>query len=145
MSDDFIDTNVFLYAFDASAPAKRQAAKRLLRDLKRRGRGVVSTQVLLEFSKGALLKLKLSPHDTTRLVRSILQAYRCVTLTPDHVIEAIGIVGSDQISVFDAQIIAAGRSSGCSTLQTEDLNDGQVIRGVRVRNPFKSPPGSALT
>ena len=25
----------------------------------------------------------------------------------------------------------------CDVLLTEDLNDGQMIRGVRVRNPFK--------
>jgi predicted nucleic acid-binding protein len=33
-------------------------------------------------------------------------------------------------------IIAAAAASGCEVLLTEDLNDGQVIEGVRVVNPF---------
>lgn len=36
----------------------------------------------------------------------------------------------------------AAAESGCDTLWTEDLNDGQVLRGVRIRDPF-SPDQTA--
>jgi predicted nucleic acid-binding protein len=33
-------------------------------------------------------------------------------------------------------IVIAAAESGCDVLWTEDLTDGQTLRGVRVRNPF---------
>ena len=40
--------------------------------------------------------------------------------------------------VYDALVIAAALESGCSTLYSEDLQDGQVIDGkLTIRNPFK--------
>jgi predicted nucleic acid-binding protein len=40
------------------------------------------------------------------------------------------------IGFRDAMIVQAASESGCDVLWTEDLNDGQVLRGVRIRNPF---------
>jgi len=34
------------------------------------------------------------------------------------------------------RIVHAAIESGCETLWSEDLADGRVIRGVRIRNPF---------
>ena len=34
-------------------------------------------------------------------------------------------------------IVAAAEESRCGELLSEDLNDGQIYAGVRVRNPFK--------
>jgi predicted nucleic acid-binding protein len=33
-------------------------------------------------------------------------------------------------------IVVAAAESGCDVLWTENLGDGQLIRGVRIRNPF---------
>ena len=33
-------------------------------------------------------------------------------------------------------IVLAAAESGCDLLWTEDLQDGQTLGGVRVRNPF---------
>ncbi len=33
-------------------------------------------------------------------------------------------------------IVIAAADSGCDVLWTEDLSDGQLLRSVRVRNPF---------
>ena len=41
------------------------------------------------------------------------------------------------ISLQDAMIVAAAEESRCGELLSEDLNDGQIYAGVRVRNPFK--------
>jgi predicted nucleic acid-binding protein len=40
--------------------------------------------------------------------------------------------------LWDALIVEAAARSGCERLFTEDLNDGQEIRGVLVENPFRS-------
>jgi predicted nucleic acid-binding protein len=49
--------------------------------------------------------------------------------------EAILLSRDAALSFWDALIVAAARS-GAATLYTEDLNDGQVLRGVLVVNPF---------
>jgi predicted nucleic acid-binding protein len=36
----------------------------------------------------------------------------------------------------DAMIVHAAAESGCDVLWTEDLGDGQLLRNVRVRDPF---------
>ena len=45
----FLDTNILVYANDASDPAKQAAAVKLIGEGLRSGRGVISTQVLGEF------------------------------------------------------------------------------------------------
>ncbi len=51
-------------------------------------------------------------------------------------LDAITLAAHAQLSVFDAAIVAAAARGRCATLLTEDLNEGQVLSGVRVRNPF---------
>ena len=41
-----------------------------------------------------------------------------------------------RISFWDALIVVSAEKAACAELWTEDLNDGQLIRGVRIRNPF---------
>lgn len=40
------------------------------------------------------------------------------------------------LSFWDALVVVAASHSGAGILYTEDLNNGQVLRGVRVVNPF---------
>ena len=44
------------------------------------------------------------------------------------------------ISTWDALIVAAARRLRCSTLLTEDLQDGKDFYGTVVRSPFTSLP-----
>ena len=46
---EFVDANVLVYAFDASAKAKQAAAKQLIERLWDSGTGCLSVQVLQEF------------------------------------------------------------------------------------------------
>lgn len=48
---------------------------------------------------------------------------------------AVGLAGETRLSFWDALVVVAARS-GASVLYSEDLNDGQEILGIRVRNPF---------
>ena len=43
------------------------------------------------------------------------------------------------VSIYDGTIIASALMAGCTTLYSEDMQDGQVIeRKLAVRNPFRS-------
>jgi predicted nucleic acid-binding protein len=39
-------------------------------------------------------------------------------------------------SFYDSLIIAAAVDTGCSTLLSEDLQDGRTVQGVKIVNPF---------
>lgn len=49
---------------------------------------------------------------------------------------AIDIAEQERLSFWDAMIIRSESALGCLALWTEDLNDGQHINGVRIKNPF---------
>ena len=46
------------------------------------------------------------------------------------------------ISFYDALIVQAAAASGCVRVLSEDMQDGAVIAGVRIENPFKPIPAS---
>jgi predicted nucleic acid-binding protein len=50
--------------------------------------------------------------------------------------ESVLLSDESKISFWDALIVSSAARSGASTLFTEDLNDGQIVRGVRVANPL---------
>lgn len=63
-------------------------------------------------------------------------AWRVFAPTADDVLAAIALHAQAKIGFWDAMIVLAAAESGCDVLWTEDLSDGQLLRGVRIRNPF---------
>ena len=135
MSREFLDTNVLIYCQDLDDPRKKKAAAELVARLARSRAAVISTQVLQEYFSICTRKLGVEP----LAVKSQLRHWRnmeVVTITPELIEDAVDIHILDQISFWDALIVAAAASANCATVWTEDLNPGQVVRGVRVQNPF---------
>ena len=54
------------------------------------------------------------------------------------VMRAIDTSILNKISIWDALIVEAAVEAGCARLLTEDLNPGQVLRGVEIVNPLVS-------
>jgi predicted nucleic acid-binding protein len=54
------------------------------------------------------------------------------------VMRAIDTSVSHSISFYDAMIVEAAISGGCTRVLTEDLSDRQIIRGLEIQNPFKN-------
>ena len=139
MSDNtFVDTNVLIYAHDADAGAKRDAARAVLRELWGRRDGVLSTQVLQEFYINATRKIA-TPLPKA-LAREVVDSYTvwCIDLTPAEIVAAFRIEDEARIGFWDALIVAAARKAGAARILSEDLNPGQVIAGVRIENPFST-------
>jgi len=134
---EFVDATVLVYAFDSSAGRKQHAARTLLERLWEGGTGCVSVQVLQEFFVTVTKKVAhpLSTDEATSRIREIA-AWRVFAPTADDVVTAIGLQTQAKIGFWDAMIVLAAAESGCDVLWTEDLSDGQAIRGVRIRNPF---------
>jgi predicted nucleic acid-binding protein len=134
---EFVDANVLVYAFDSSAGQKREAAQALLERLWDSNTGCVSIQVLQEFFVTITKKVAkpLPVEEATARIREFA-AWRVFAPAANDVLAAIDLHRQAKIGFWDAMIVLAAGESGCDVLWTEDLNDGQVLRGVRVRNPF---------
>ncbi len=137
---EFVDANVLVYAFDASAGAKQIVAERLLERLWDGETGCLSVQVLQEFFVTVTRKVAepLSIDEAADRVREFA-AWKIFAPTAADVLAAITLLKQAQLSFWDAMVIEAAAQSGCDVLWTEDLNDGQLLRGVRIRNPFRTP------
>lgn len=134
---DFVDANVLVYAFDSSAGRKQQAAQALLERLWGSNTGCLSVQVLQEFFVTVTKKVAnpLPLEEAKARVREFA-AWKVFAPTPDDVLAAIGLHAQAKIGFWDAMIVLAAAESGCDVLWTEDLSDAQLLRGVRIRNPF---------
>ncbi|MGH9619378.1 MAG: PIN domain-containing protein [Bryobacteraceae bacterium] len=134
---EFLDTNILVYAYDASSPAKQPVAQRLLRAALA-GQCVVSAQVLAEFSETLLGKI--SPVMSANDLLVLLDALAPIKVVPSgqgmvrRAVEARATYG---VHLYDGMIIAAAESAGCGRIWSEDLHSGQQYFGIRVENPFR--------
>ena len=127
----FADTNVAIYAVDADV-AKREKALAILAT-----RPVISTQVVNEYLNVLLNKRKLVRADANELARALMATCDVASVTPDITELAMNIGEHHQISHWDSLIVAAALATGCDTLYSEDMQDGQVFEGrLTVKNPF---------
>lgn len=132
----FLDTNVLVYAFDQSEPAKRAIAIEIIAG--EMGPYTVSAQVLNEFYWTATRKLQppLSTETAEQVVEKLSSGY-VVPIDALLVRQAIKLVEEARLPLWDAGIVAAARRAGADKLLTEDLNHGLVIDGVTIHNPFR--------
>jgi predicted nucleic acid-binding protein len=139
MSDKyFVDTNILMYAHDASAGAKHDRAKAVLEELWRDRTGVVSTQVLQELAVNLRRKAErpLDAKATREIVADYL-TWQVVVNGGESVLEAIDLEARYQISFWDALVVQAAQASGAEVLYSEDLSAGQRYGSLRVINPFR--------
>jgi predicted nucleic acid-binding protein len=133
----FVDTNVLVYAFDNSGSAKQRAAQRLLNELMDGDRLRVSTQVLQELYVTLTRKaLRHCSSEEALAVMDDLAAWPLAVVDYAAIRAAAGLADQAKLSFWDALVVVAAARAGATLLYTEDLNDGQEILGVRVRNPF---------
>lgn len=135
MSKVFIDTNILVYSMDHHDRDKQERCRDLLKTLQMDQLGVISTQVIQEFYVAATKKLNADPLIVKDILHSF-ERFETVIITPEIIKEAIDCSVIHRISFWDSLIVVAAQSANCSKLWTEDLNHGQIIRGVRVENPL---------
>jgi predicted nucleic acid-binding protein len=131
----FLDTNILVYCLDRSETGKRKKCRNLLKSLTGEHKGVLSTQVMQELYVAATAKLGADPLLVKDILRS-LERFETVTVSPALIKEAIDCAIINRLSFWDALIIVSAESARCEVLWSEDLNHGQIVRGVRIENPM---------
>jgi predicted nucleic acid-binding protein len=139
----FVDTNVLVYARDASESAKQPQAAAWVEHLWQTRSARLSFQVLQEYYATTTRKLKpgLTPEQARADVRDLL-AWRPVPAGAELLEAGWSVEDRFGLSCWDALIVAAANVAGCEYLLTEDLQHGAEFDGLRVVNPFRAEAGS---
>jgi predicted nucleic acid-binding protein len=99
---------------------------------------VLDVQALNEFAAVAVRKLGMTIPEVREALGAIVAVCAITPLTLQTHERGLQIAERYGFSVYDSPIVAAALESGCTTLYTEDLQDGQTIeRTLTVRNPFR--------
>ncbi len=136
----FVDTNLLVYAYDQTAEPKRSISAKVLSALWEHRTGVVSTQVLQELFVALTRKVaRPLPVDIVEGIVSDFLGWRLVVNDGKAILRAIDIQKRLGLSFWDSLIVQAAVFARAHTLLTEDLQNGQVIDGVTIVNPFLAP------
>jgi predicted nucleic acid-binding protein len=135
----FLDTNIFVYAFDRSAPAKAKKAAHLVRQAADTGRGIVSYQVVQEFFNVAFRRF-VQPMTVAEAEQYLITVFRpllAIHSSPSLYMEAMRIAGKHHLAWYDSLIVASALEGRCETLYSEDFQHGREIEGLEIENPFR--------
>ena len=139
MSDKyFLDTNVVVYSVDLTSPLKRRRARELVTDGTTSKLGVISYQVIQEFVSVASRRFQsaVAPGDLEEFLRDVLFPMMAVPSSPWLFLDALRLHDRDQLSWYDALIIAAAIQGRCKVLYSEDLQHGRRFGDLVIQNPF---------
>jgi|ERR1700691_4261903 predicted nucleic acid-binding protein len=134
----FLDTNIFVYTFDDTAPAKAKKSVQLIRRAADTGEGIISYQVVQEFFNVALRRFAqpLSAAEGEQYLITVLRPLLAVHSSPALYFSALRIAERHRISWYDSLIVAAAVEGQCEKLYSEDFQNGRKIESVRIENPF---------
>ena len=137
----FVDTNILVYAHNLDAGAKNAIARELVADLWKTRSGILSTQVLQEYFV-AITKKVANPIKVAEARRSLRSycAWEVIVNDSQVILQATEIQEAHRLSFWDSLIVSAAFAGNAATIVTEDLNDGQRIEGILIRNPFVNEP-----
>jgi len=129
----FLDSNILVYA--ALQPDWRSETAR---EMMAAG-GVISVQVLNEFANVAWRKLRRSWPEIRQALADIRLLFPPpLPLTAATHEAALAMAARHGFSFYDALIVASALEAGCTTLLSEDMQDGLVVEGrLTLRNPFR--------
>jgi predicted nucleic acid-binding protein len=136
-----VDTNILVYRCDASDPAKRKAARELLRTGTAKGELRIPHQALVEFvntlTKGRTGGRPLLPREEAcRQAEDLLNEFP--VLYPNESVFRTAMLGmaAYKFSWYDAHLWAYAEHYGLPEILSEDFEHGRWYGTVRVRNPF---------
>jgi predicted nucleic acid-binding protein len=137
-----LDSNVLIYAELEPESRKGQRAKAVI--LRAMADAVIPAQVLGEFVRFVQRR---APYSLEAALGQVT-LYRTLCLAPpttDALIVRAAATSRDHgLQLWDAIICHAAAEAGAKALLTEDLQDGRVIAGLKILNPFEDANDAAI-
>jgi predicted nucleic acid-binding protein len=138
----FIDSNTFLYTFDQDETNKQKVAQDWLTALAEGDAGVTNLQVLNEVASVATRKS--SRFDDPFFRIDSFAQFGTTPISFDTSLIARKIHTSTSYSWWDCVLLASALELGCTHFLSEDLQDGQVVDGLTIVDPFAHSPQQIL-
>ena len=134
----FLDTNVFVYSFDQSAPVKARRATQLIRESLATQKGVVSYQVVQEFFNVALRRFAqpMLPAECEQYLNTVFRPLIAIHSSQALYAEALRLHAQSGLAWYDSLIVSSALQAQCDVLFTEDLQPGQRFGSLQIQNPF---------
>ena len=134
----FLDTNVVVYSFDKSAPAKREKSVNLIAEGCAKVRVQSVGRWCRSFLNVALHKWKrpMSPGDAMGYMGTTLEPLCAVFPSASLWRSALSIQIQSQYCFYDSLVVASALQCGARVLYSEDLQDGRRFDELEIRNPF---------
>jgi len=132
----FVDSNILIYAQDEDAGERHFKARELITDCwHEKIKAAVSIKVLQEFHVN-LVKRGVPVEESKKRATRYLQ-WMVVENSRSLLRKAFEMQMRWKFSFWDSGIVAAALRSGARELWSEDLQDGQRIESLVIRNPLK--------
>lgn len=128
----FIDTNIALYTIGQDKH-KTEVARGLVAALP-----FVSAQVINECVSVCLRKFGFSREQAYTFADNVMRRTNVLPVDEAVIRKSAEIATQNQLSNWDALIVAAALLADCDTLYSEDMQHGHVFEGrLTVINPFR--------
>jgi predicted nucleic acid-binding protein len=131
-----VDTNVLIYAHDPRNPVKQNKAVALIASLTD---GVLLWQVACEYVAASrkLAPFGLNPQQSFADLKRLRGVWTLALPTWAVLDTAERLMATDNLSFWDAMIVAACMENGIHTLYSEDFDCSTTsLTGVTIINPF---------
>jgi predicted nucleic acid-binding protein len=138
-----LDTNVLVYAVDATAGPRHAVAKQLIDDVAA-ANCALTEQSLFEFFHAATRKAGLTAGDAALVVRRLAKDFPVLFPPWTIVGDALALQAAYELSIWDSRLLATCAAHGCNHLLSEDLQDGAQYGTVAVVNPFRAANAALL-
>jgi predicted nucleic acid-binding protein len=134
----FIDTNVFVYSFDAGDKTRREKAHSVILHALGSQRGIISSQVVQEFLIVALRRFAkpMTVFEGLEYLRAVLMPLCRHYPHPGFYDRALLIRQESGSSFYDSLVLAAAIETRCAALLSEDMQTGRTIQGLTIIDPF---------
>jgi len=133
----FLDTNILLYAVGINPGEERK--QRIAEDLIAPMDWHISVQVIQEFFVDATRggKAAALSDEAALAFIDVWRQRPAQDMTLAIFDDAAALRQRHGFSYRDSAILAAARAQGCEILWSEDMDDGRIVDGMRVANPFR--------
>ena len=133
----FLDTNILIYTDDSSNPEKQQQALALLEESWQQNNLVLSTQVLQEYFSATTRKLGVPLETAQRKIALLNQRVEIFSIEADDIVFAIDLHRLHKFSFWDSLIVRMAQKTACTTLYSEDMQNGRKLGNLTIINPFE--------
>lgn len=138
------DTNILVYAADRDAGERHRIAGDLIERAMRLGNCVQTLQSLCEFFSVVTRKCGIAP----AAAAAFIDSWRAVLLIEPSIAsdldEAMRATREHSLAFWDALLWATARRAGVRAIVSEDFQDGRVIEGVHILDPFAGRNASLI-